>query len=188
MFQELQVFLLAMIPIGELRGAIPYGLLVCEMDWLIVFIISVIGNAVPIFFLVLFLKPVSDFLSRRLNFMDRFFNWVFERTRKKHRAIIDKHGWWGIMTFVAIPLPMTGGWTGALLAFLIGMSFKKAFSAVFTGIFIAGIIVTSVVKTGLAINDYFGGKTLAGILILILLLFIAFHIRRKSKIKNQIAE
>jgi len=188
MLQELQTFLLSMTPIGELRASIPFGLMVYKMHWLKVFVISVIGNLVPVFFLLLFLKPISDFLSRKFSFMESFFNWLFERTRKKHKKAIDKHGWWGLAMFVAIPLPVTGSWTGTLLAFLTGMSFKRAFSAISLGVFTAGLIVTTVVKAGIAIEDYFGWKSLVILAFVLGSLWLIFNLRYKLKRKYNIEQ
>lgn len=115
--------------------------------------------------------------------MERFFNWLFERTREKHKKVIDKHGWWGLAMFVAIPLPITGSWTGTLLAFLTGMSFKRAFSAISLGVFTAGLIVTSVVKAGIAIEDYFGWKTL---LILAFVLVLLWFVLKRHKLRKKI--
>lgn len=186
MLHELKIFLLAMIPIGELRAAIPVGLLAYKLNWLEVYLISVLGNIIPVFFLLLFLKPVSDFLIKHFSFMEKFFNWLFERTRKRHKKTIDKHGWWGVMAFVAIPLPMTGAWTGTLIAFLADMSFRKSFTAVAMGVVIAGVIVTSVIKAGLAIEDYFGWKTFVIFFALVVLLWVIFSIRKKLKNKTKV--
>jgi len=180
MWQEFQVFLLSMTPIGELRAAIPVGLIAYKLNWLEVYIISVMGNLVPVVFLLLFLKPASDLLAKKFPFMEKFFGWLFERTREKHKKVIDKHGWWGLATFVAIPLPITGSWTGTLLAFLTGMSFKKAFSAIALGVITAGVIVTTVIKAGLAIEDYFGWKYLVIAIFLFGSLWLIFN-RKKLK-------
>ncbi len=83
MIQLLQVFLLAMTPIGELRAAIPVGLGVFHLNWLSVFVVSVIGNLVPVVFLLLFLEPISKFLSQNFKIFNRFFFWLFERTKKR---------------------------------------------------------------------------------------------------------
>jgi uncharacterized membrane protein len=180
MWQELQIFLLAMTPIGELRAAIPIGVGVYHLSWLLVFLISVVGNLVPVFFLLLFLRPVSEYLSAAVPLCQRFFAWLFERTQKKHHQAIERYGWWGLMTFVAIPLPMTGGWSGALIAFLVGMPFLKALSAIAVGVIAAGLIVSSVVKAGLAAEQYFGWPALV-----VVLLVVAFTWLITRRIKNK---
>ena len=75
-------------------------------------------------------------------FFNRFFTYLFERTRKKHNGKFEKWGALALITFVAIPLPVTGGWSGALAAFVFGIPFKKALPLIFLGVIIAGAIVT----------------------------------------------
>jgi len=118
--------------------------------------------------------------------MDRFFTWLFERTRRRHKDLIDKHGWWGLATFVAIPLPVTGSWTGSLVAFLTGMSFKRAFTAITSGVIVAGVVVTAVVKAGLEIRKYLGWETLIAASVFVALLWMIFGIRRKLKKKQTV--
>jgi uncharacterized membrane protein len=88
------------------------------------------------------LDRVSKWLSSRYGFWKRFFDWLFERTRRKARDKIEKYGAWGLFVLVAIPLPVTGGWTGALAAFLFGIEKKKAIPVICLGIMAAGVIVT----------------------------------------------
>ncbi|HGJ67541.1 TPA: ligand-binding protein SH3 [bacterium] len=184
MTQKLKIFLFAMTPIFELRGAIPFGLLKYDLNWFEVYVISVLGNLIPIVFILLFFDPVSKYLSKKFAFMDRFFMYLFERTRKKHKDVIDKHGWWGLATFVAIPLPVTGSWTGSLIAFLTGMSFRKAFSAITVGVMTAGVIVTAVVKAGLEIKKYFGWQTLIVILSFCVFIWLIFKLIKKRQTEN----
>jgi uncharacterized membrane protein len=79
---------------------------------------------------------------KNFKFWDKFFNWLFERTRKKANDKIAKYGDWGLFFLVAIPLPITGGWTGALTAFLFGIKKIKAIGIIFSGVLTAGLIVT----------------------------------------------
>lgn len=137
---ELAVFLTSMLPIVELRGALPLAINLFHIPWPKAFLIAFIGNLLPIPFILLLLGPIVKILSQ-IKFMDRFFKWLFARTRKKG-GLIEKYEEIGLMIFVAIPLPATGGWTGALLAFLFGLSFWKSFFWVTLGVFFAGIIVT----------------------------------------------
>ncbi|MDD5146382.1 MAG: small multi-drug export protein [Candidatus Pacebacteria bacterium] len=181
MWQELQIFLLAMTPIGELRAAIPVGVGVYHLNWLLVFLISVIGNLTPILFLLLFLRPLSEYLSVRVSLCKHFFVWLFERTQKKHHRAIERYGWWGLMAFVAIPLPMTGGWSGALIAFLTGMPFWQAFSAIAVGVVVAGTVVSLVVKTGLVVGQYFGWQILIVILLVVAVSWLIFRKVRNKK-------
>ncbi|MGC8811635.1 MAG: COG2426 family protein, partial [bacterium] len=121
----LWVFLMAATPIWELRGSIPTGMFAMHLPWPEVFIISLLGNVFPVPFILLFLDPVSKLLSR-IKLFARILNWVLLRTRRQS-ALVEKYERIGLMLFVAVPLPGTGAWTGALIAFLLGMSFKKAF-------------------------------------------------------------
>ncbi len=139
----LTTFILAMLPISELRGAIPYAMTVGGMTWQQAFVISVIGNFVPVIPILLLLGPISDW-SRRWPVCDRFFTWVFERTRRKGK-LIERFEALGVCLFVAVPLPMTGAWTGAAAAFVFGVRYRLAIPAIAAGILIAGAIVTLVV-------------------------------------------
>jgi len=139
----LTTFVLAMLPVSELRGAIPYAMTVGGMPWQQAFIISVIGNFVPVIPILLLLGPVSEYL-RRWPVFDRFFDWLFERTRRKGK-LIERFEALGVCLFVAIPLPMTGAWTGAAAAFVFGVRHRLAIPAIAAGILIAGVIVTLVV-------------------------------------------
>ena len=140
---ELGVMLIAMLPIGELRAAIPIGIGVFGLDWKVVFVMAVIGNMIPVFFILYLIDPVYRVL-KRFKMFDKFFNWLFERTRKRFYA---KHKSWGdivLIFFVGIPMPMTGAWTGSLAAWLFGIKYKVALPLIFIGVIMAGIIMTIV--------------------------------------------
>ncbi|MDI6753232.1 MAG: small multi-drug export protein, partial [Thermodesulfobacteriota bacterium] len=132
----LWVFVLAATPVWELRGAIPAGIFALHLPWPWVLLVALLGNIFPVPFIILFLDPVTRFLSR-IEFMEKFFHWIFERTRRRS-AIVDKYEKIGLMLFVAVPLPGTGAWTGSLLAFLLGMSLRSAFLPIALGVLIAG--------------------------------------------------
>jgi len=142
MLVELKVFLIAMSPILELRGSIPMALGVYHLTWWSAFLISVLGNIVPVIFILLLLESVSGYLSRHSRLFNRFFTWLCERTRKKHAQTFERWKDLALMIFVAIPIPFTGAWTGSLCAFVFGIPFKRAFPAIAGGVIIAGIIVT----------------------------------------------
>ncbi len=139
-------FFLAMLPILELRGSIPWAILVGGMHWQDAFIWSLFGNFVPIVPILLLLEPVSNFLSR-WKLLDRFFTWLFARTRRKGK-MVEKYETLGLILLVAIPLPGTGAWTGALAAFVFGVRFRLALPAIIIGVIIAGTLVTSIVMGG----------------------------------------
>ncbi|MFH1401845.1 MAG: small multi-drug export protein [Parcubacteria group bacterium] len=183
MIPELQTFFLAMTPIGELRISIPTALTIFHLDVIRAYLFSVLGNLVPVVFLLFFLEPIAKWLSSRFSFLKRIFDWLFSRTRRKYGFKIEKYGYPALALFVAIPLPFTGAWTGSLIAFLFGISFKKAFSAISLGVLAAGGIVSFMVLTGLAIEKYLGWQIL---LVFILTLILGFWIcNNKINKKNE---
>ncbi len=143
---EWAVFLFSMIPVVELRGALPLAINLFKIPWQKAFIISFIGNILPVPFILLFLKPATDLLYK-IKLFKRFFDWLFSKTRKKGE-VIEKYEELGLLIFVAIPLPGTGAWTGALLAYLMGLEFIKSIIFIIIGVFIAGVIVTSLCLVG----------------------------------------
>ena len=144
---ELAVFLTSMLPIVELRGALPLAINLFHIPWLKAFLISFLGNLIPVPFILWLLKPIVKMLSK-FRPLGKFFDWLFKRTRQKSVNLIEKYEEIGLMIFVAIPLPMTGAWTGALIAFLFGLEFKKSLLVIAAGVFIAGVIVTSLCLLG----------------------------------------
>ena len=138
--ESIQVILMAMIPFGELRVSIPFAMGICEMGPEEAFFLSAIGNMLPVVPLLLFLDPVSNWL-RRYSIFDRFFTWLFLRTRRYNNRI-EKYGALGLTPFVAIPLPVTGVWTACAVAFVFGIHCRYAFPAILGGVIIAGTVVT----------------------------------------------
>jgi len=133
---------LSMIPLTELRLAIPAVYGVFDIPLWQIFFLSLFGNIIPAIILVYLLEPVSNFLRKHFKFFERFFTWLFDRTRKK---FYNKHDKWGdivLLLFVAIPIPITGVWTGSAAAFLFGVKKPKAILLMLGGITIAAIIVT----------------------------------------------
>jgi len=180
----LKTIILAMTPIGELRVAIPTALAFYHLSWQTVYFIAVLGNLIPAIFLLWLLSPISNWLCQHSLGWKKFFTWLFQRTEKKHSDFIKKYGWWGLAGFVALPLPFTGAWTGALIAFLTKMPFKKAFSAIAVGVLIAGAIITGLIYLGIGIEEIFGWKTLIIILISIFVVYLMLRwLRKKNKDK-----
>jgi len=137
----------AAIPVSEVRGAIPLAIGVFGYSPLQAYLLSVFGNMLPIIPLLLFLGPVSDYL-RRFDCGDKFFTWLFARTRRKCIQDHENFGLTALAIFVAIPLPMTGAWTGCVVAFLLGFRFWPAFVAIAAGVLAAGVIVTTFTVLG----------------------------------------
>jgi uncharacterized membrane protein len=138
--RELSTLLIAMLPVSELRGAIPYALS-SGLSWPQSYFWAVIGNFIPVIPLLLFLGPLSNALSQRFFFWRRFFDWLFARTRRRGK-LVERYEALGLVLFVAIPLPVTGAWTGTVAAFLFGVRFQYALPAIVLGILLAGIVVT----------------------------------------------
>ena len=148
----LSTILLSATPISELRGAIPIAIGIYGMGPIDAYILAVIGNMLPVIPLLLFLDPVSTYL-RRFKMWDIFFSWLFTRTHRKHSERFERYGTLALIIFVAIPLPVTGAWTGCAAAFVFGIKFRHALLAIFSGVMIAGVIVTLVTLVGIgAIN------------------------------------
>jgi len=142
----LQVFFTAAAPISELRGAIPLGILDLDMRWYQAFLIAFAGNLLPVPFILLLLGPAARVLTR-VKILDRLLNWIFEISRRRG-GLVERYGALGLTLFVAIPLPITGAWTGCIVAYLLGLSFWRAFPAIVLGVLIAGVIVTALTVIG----------------------------------------
>lgn len=143
---ELIVVIISALPIAELRVALPIAIISFHMPWHKAFCLAIIGNLLPVPILLLFLEPLAKVVSR-VEVGRRLVNWVFEHTRRRGKAI-ERYEKIGLTLFVAIPLPVTGAWTGSIAAFLLGLRFRYAFLSILTGIIIAGAIVTSLCLLG----------------------------------------
>lgn len=168
----LQVFLLSMTPVGELRLSIPVGILIFHLSPIWVIFISIIGNFALAAFFLFFLKKISLVLAAKSRVFQKLFSYWENNAREKHSAKIQKYGAIGLFAFVAIPLPLTGVWTGALLATLVGMPLKKSLPAIFLGVITAGLLVFTIVVSGINIEKYLGWQILVGLLGLGSILFI----------------
>ena len=132
--------LVSMVPVFELRGGIPVGIAVLKQNPILVYIIAVIFNLIPVIPVLLFLKPIKRILENVPVFRG-FFNFLTSKAEKNKR-IVEKYEEFGLMLFVAIPLPVTGAWTGSLIAVVMGLKVMKSFLFISLGVIIAGIIVT----------------------------------------------
>ena len=133
-------FLMSMVPVIELRGAIPFGV-ASGLSVPTAFIISVIGNLLPIPILVVFTRKVFEWLRTKSKWLDGIVC-KLESKAEKNKEVVEKYEFWGLMILVAIPLPGTGAWTGALVAAMMDMRLKRAMPAIIVGVLVAGIIVT----------------------------------------------
>lgn len=170
---EAKVFMISMIPIFELRGAIPIGILSYKLPLWKVFPIAVAGNMVPIFFILLFFDFITK-LFFKVPLLKKLLEAIFARTRRKG-AVIEKYEELGLMLFVAIPLPITGAWTGSLAAYLFGLSFWKSILFIFLGVLTAAVIVSILSLLG---------WTGAIIAVVALIIIIAYSAIKQKKLKK----
>jgi len=138
--KELVVLIISALPIFELRGALPVAINLFHFPWYYALPLAIIGNLLPVPVILLFLDAISRCLSK-VGCFDRFLQWLFEHTKRRGR-VVERYERIGLALFVAIPLPVTGAWTGSLAAVLFGLKFKHAILSIFIGVFVAGIIVT----------------------------------------------
>ena len=143
----INVLIISMLPIAELRGAIPYGV-AHGLPLVKVWIVSIVGNMIPIPFILFLLSPIEKFF-RRWKLWDNLLDKVFDYTRRKTRKSIEKWEALSLIIFVAIPLPVTGAWTGSLAAYLFGLDIKKSIAYIFIGVLIASFIVTAATLAGI---------------------------------------
>jgi uncharacterized membrane protein len=144
--KELITVVLAMLPVAELRLALPLSMTVFNLPWYEAFGLSVLGNMIPVPFLLLFFDSVSR-LVQRTKIGKRFLDWLLTRTARK-TGLIEKYKHFGLIVFVAIPLPLTGAWTASLAAYILGIKFRYAFLDIFLGVIGAGVIVTALTLLG----------------------------------------
>lgn len=132
------IFIISLLPILELRGGLIAASLL-DISPLTAFLVCMAANILVIPFVLFMIEAILSFLSRFKkigSLIDKF-----KKKTLKKKSTIEKYGYWGIMLFVAIPLPGSGAWTGCLLAVLLGLDKKKSFLAALLGVFIAGVVM-----------------------------------------------
>lgn len=138
---ELKLIIISMFPVVELRGGlIVAATLMQEMHWLKAFILCVIGNMIPIPFILFFIKKIFEWF-KKLPFLSKMVTKLEAHANKKGADVINKYKLWGLFFLVAIPLPGTGGWTGALVASIFNIRIKHSFPVIFVGVAAAGVIM-----------------------------------------------
>ena len=139
--KELGIFLCSMVPVIELRGAIPLGW-ATNIPWWLTYLLAVAGNMLPVPFILLLIRQVLTVMEKMpIKFVRAVAAWL-RRKAEKNTDKIQRYGFWGLCFFIAIPLPITGAWTGSLVAATIHMKFWRAMLSAFLGVLIAGAIVT----------------------------------------------
>ncbi|MDE6899615.1 MAG: small multi-drug export protein [Oscillospiraceae bacterium] len=139
--------LVSMVPIVELRGGIPFGVTLGLPVWA-AYLAAVIGNILPVPFILVYIRRIFQWMRRRLPRLNRLVDKLERKAHLKGRRV-TKYKYLGLMLFVAIPLPGTGAWTGALAAAFLDMPLRKAIPSIFAGILIAGIVI-SILTFGVA--------------------------------------
>jgi len=142
----LTVFL-SFLPVSELRGAIPFAM-ANQVPWYTAFVLAVFCNSLVAPVCWIFLSTLHR-LFLKMEWYKRFFENFIERARNKLHKNVERWGWLGVALFVAIPLPLTGAWTGTLGAWVLGLSRRRTMAAVILGVVAAGVIVTSVILLGI---------------------------------------
>ncbi len=138
---------LSMIPISELRGGIPAAF-INGLEWYEAYALCCLANFLPIPFILLFIAKILEWMrASKFNFIRKVAAWLDKKVDKNEKKI-NSYGFFGLMLFVAIPLPMTGAWTGSLVAGVTKMKFKRAILSVALGILVAGAIVTFLMYGG----------------------------------------
>lgn len=143
----IMTFLISMVPVIELRGGLPYGI-VSGLSLPAAAGCAIAGNILPVPFIIIFIERIFTWLRRMLPRIDSFIS-SLERRADSKKETIDKYGWLGLVILVAIPLPGTGAWTGALVAAMLEMKLKKAVPCILLGVVIAAVIMTVVTKLGI---------------------------------------
>lgn len=134
-------FLISMVPVLELRAAIPLGVINGLGIWAAL-IVAIIGNLLPVPFIIIFIRKIFKWMQSKSERLARLVK-KFEDKANARKDKVLKYEFWGLMLLVAVPLPGTGAWTGALVAAMLDMQLKRAFPAIFVGVIVAGIIVTT---------------------------------------------
>jgi len=147
----LSVAVTAMLPVLELRGSIPLGVIIFGMNPFITVVLSIVAMMITTVLWFLFLRYITDWARSLHPTIDKFFEWLFAKTYHRHNANFERWGSWALMIFVATPLPFTGAWTGALLAHLFGIKFVRAMVFIVIGLLITGLIMVAISLGGVRI-------------------------------------
>ena len=139
--KALATLIISMLPIVELRGAIPVGVGLGLPIWQAA-VLSMIGNMLPVPFIIAFIRTLMDWLRQKSDRARRFVAWLESKGTGKKADMVRQAKFWGLLLFVAIPMPGTGAWTGALVAVLLNMRMKNAIPPILLGVLIAGLIVS----------------------------------------------
>lgn len=142
--KELATFLIALIPVTELRASIPVAYKQFGLSAFASWFWSVAGTYAAMVMIVTILDPISKWLSGHFVFFKKLFDWVFDHTRSKANGKMEKYGEWALFILAATPIPLIGGLTGALAAFVFGVPLKKSLPLLLLGTMLSGVIVLGI--------------------------------------------
>lgn len=140
--EPLLVVLVGMVPILELRGAIPFAQGILEMSVGEAYVWAVIGNAIPVPIILWFFPPFVEWIEDRWSWLHRVLTRLQESTQRRHARRVERLRDFALVTFVAIPLPITGAWSGSLAAIVFGIPKRRAMPLILLGVLVAGVVVT----------------------------------------------
>ena len=150
--ETLLTMLISMLPVVELRGGLPAGVAM-GLPIPVAFAASLVGNMIPVPFIILFVRPLFKWVRIHIPKLEGLISHLEARAEAKSADVL-RYQTWGLLIFVAIPLPGTGAWTGALVAAMMEMRLKRAFPAIAIGVVIAGVIVSVVTYGAQAIFSF----------------------------------
>ena len=148
---ELKVFFGAMLPIGELRLAIPLAIRESDLSLPVMFVLAVAGNLLPVPFIIAALRVGGARIERSPTLPGRLLRWRTERMHRDWGDRVRRHGFLAILVIVAIPLPLTGAWTGSLAVWALHVPLRQGIPAIAAGVVVAGVIVTALTQAGIAL-------------------------------------
>jgi uncharacterized membrane protein len=151
MQDALLVILAAMTPLGELRASVPLGIVRFEMGWPLVYVLSVLGNLLPVPVLLWGLRTVGEPLERSDTLAGRLMRWRTHRVEAMWGERVRRHGPWAVALIVAIPFPLTGAWTGTLALWALRVPVRSGLAAIAAGVLIAGVVVTALTLAGVGL-------------------------------------
>jgi len=164
-----QIFFFSMIPWFEARYMIPFAIREMGWIWWQAFPIAVIGNILPVPFVLLFFNIAEKYL-RNFKFWANLMDKMFAVTRKRADAKIRRFEHLGLLIFVAFPVPFTGAWTGALIAYLFNLKFTKSLITIFVGVVLAAGLMTAITLSGVDLLLVYIGVIISGIIMLVVFL------------------
>ncbi|MBL8030236.1 MAG: small multi-drug export protein [Candidatus Doudnabacteria bacterium] len=154
--KELSVVLTGALPIFEIRGALPLALFYYNLPTWEAYALSVLGNCLPIIPVLFGLNKFSEYLMRKSYYINKFLSWLFERTRRQHGGHFGSYklAVIALFVFVAIPLPLTGVWSGIVAAVVFGIPFWRAVAALALGVMVSGGLVLGLIQLGFGVGKF----------------------------------